>query len=229
MEWIDDVLENIDKYSLDTQYIAVMGDRDAKEYTKALQDKLSVKDMVNGFLDLAVSNVWIREVNEESNLLYDSVENKEWVKPTDFKWNEKPLCDLTEEELTELVNGADLHFYDWTCNSLEINNGKAKVVPYFLNENAYSYILEDINEGRLSESKMKEVVNQWKQEQKTNEVYLQGYFYLPTNSDNLKEALKVLEEIGFNMDNANAIELRDNEGNTIETMFDNILADIERD
>lgn len=62
-----------------------------------------------------------------------------------------------------------------------------------------------------------------------NEVYLRGYFYLPTNSNNLEEALKVLEEIGFNMDNADEIELRDNEGNVIETEFDNILDDFKED
>lgn len=53
-----------------------------------------------------------------------------------------------------------------------------------------------------------------------NEVYLRGYFYFKTNASSVEEAMEELETLGLNIDNASEIELRDSEGNTLDTLED---------
>lgn len=142
--------------------------------------------------------------------------------------NIKKLFALTKNSEIRMKVHEDTHTYRFHKNPekygfelVVLDNDKAYESVYGLEcedmVDVITTLIQDYKDGIIKEVEYVKDISP-----KQNEVYLSGYFYFKTNASSLEDAMKELESLGLNMDNANEIELRDNDGNTLESVCDDI-------
>lgn len=140
--------------------------------------------------------------------------------------NIKKLFTLTKNSEIRMKVHKDTHTYRFHENPekygfelVVLDNDKACESVYGLEcedmADVIVTLVQDYKDGIIKEVEYVKDISP-----KQNEVYLSGYFYFKTNASSLEDAMKELESLGFNMDNANEIELRDNDGATLESSLD---------